>query len=166
VPEFTSEPGSIVVDPRVVRLERLRNFSRLLDEAIAIPGTTYRIGLDPLLGLLPGGGDVVGLVLSCFIVFEAARMGVSKATLGRMAFNILLETLAGTVPVLGDVFDFAWKSNTKNIRLLEEHVRAPRIARTYNRRFAILLLVMLVLAIVGILVLTVLMLRWLVQAVQ
>jgi len=104
---------------------RLRSLSYLLDNAIPIPGTGIRIGLDPLLGLLPTAGDGLGMVLSAYILIEAARLGASPALLARMAFNIALETVAGTVPALGDLFDAAWKANAKNLALLERHLQAP-----------------------------------------
>lgn len=149
-------------------MERLRRLSFILDNAIRIPGTRYRIGLDPLLGLIPGGGDAAGLILSAFIVLEAAQMGASKPALGTMAFNILLETLAGTVPGIGDLFDATWKSNVRNIALLEQHLdlELPQAAPVRNRWFAILLIAGLVIAVIGCAYLSFLLLRWIVQALQ
>ena len=136
-----------------------------MDSAIGIPGTKFRIGLDPIIGLLPGGGDTAGLILSSYIVLEAARMGASKSTLSTMAFNILLETVVGTVPVVGDIFDVAWKSNIRNIELLEEHLNVPRPV-AQNRGFAILLIAGLALAVVVCLVVSVYILRWLFHFIQ
>lgn len=104
------------------KVERLRKFSRLLDNAIGIPGTKFRIGLDPILGLVPGAGDLIGTALSAYIVVEAARLGLPKSLLGRMVLNILLEGVVGSIPVVGDWFDFAWKSNTKNMGIIETHI--------------------------------------------
>jgi hypothetical protein len=163
---------STVVENRLIRLERLRNFSRLLDNAIAIPGTNYRVGLDPILGLIPGGGDTIGLIFSCLVVYEASRLGASKKMLGQMTFNILLEALVGTVPGVGDFFDVVWKSNARNIQLLDDHLGVtqagvPQVGVTpaghRNRGFTILLLVGLVLAIVGLVVLSIVLLNWLYQ---
>ncbi|NJR39129.1 MAG: DUF4112 domain-containing protein [Leptolyngbyaceae cyanobacterium CSU_1_4] len=159
-----SSPAS--AENRLIRLERLRSFSRLLDNAIALPGTPYRVGLDPLLGLIPGGGDTVGLVLSCLIVFEASRLGASPKTLGQMTFNVLLETLVGTVPGIGDLFDVVWKSNSRNMKLLDEHLGVQPAAPTIghrNRGFTILLLVGLVLAIAGCIALSIFVLHGLYQ---
>lgn len=145
------------------RLARLRNLSHWLDSAIHIPGTSIRFGFDPIIGLLPGGGDTAGLLLSSYIVLEAARMGASKSTLTTMAFNILLETLAGTVPVVGDLFDATWKSNVRNLRLLEEQLQlapAPSSQKS-NRWFALLLIGGLVLVFIGCVVLSIWLLRWL-----
>ena len=128
------------------KMRRLRQMSQFLDSAIKIPGTSYRIGFDPIIGLIPGGGDMVGLVMSAFIVLEAAQMGASKSTLGAMALNVLLETLAGTVPGVGDVFDAAWKSNLRNITLLEQQLGQTELAPAKNRWFALLLILGLALA--------------------
>lgn len=104
------------------KLARLRSISKLLDNAIAIPGTKFRFGLDPILGLLPGGGDTITGGISAYIVVEAARMGVPREILGKMVGNILIDSFAGTIPVIGDLFDVGWKSNAKNIELLEKHL--------------------------------------------
>jgi hypothetical protein len=161
---------STTVENRLVRLERLRNFSRLLDNAIAIPGTNYRVGLDPILGLIPGGGDTIGLIFSCLVVYEASRLGANKKTLGQMTFNILLEAVVGTVPGVGDFFDVVWKSNARNIQLLDEHLGVSHAlpaggtpAGHRNRGFTILLLVGLVVAIVGLIALSIIILNWLYQ---
>ncbi|KAB1198106.1 MULTISPECIES: DUF4112 domain-containing protein [Haloferax] len=101
-------------------LDRLRTVSYYLDNAIAIPGTNYRIGLDPILGLVPGIGDTTASAMSAYILVEAAMLGVPRATLARMFGNVLLDTVFGSIPLVGDVFDAAWKANTRNVRLLEE----------------------------------------------
>ena len=116
---------------KAIVLRRLRQFSDLLDNAVAIPGTNYRVGIDPLLGLLPGGGDTLGAILSAYIVLQAAQLGAPRPTLVRMVWNILLDSLVGTIPLLGDFFDVAWKANSKNMALLEAHMRSP-----YNRQKA------------------------------
>lgn len=160
-----SHPSAALTDTRAPRVQRLRRLSHLLDNAIRIPGTGYRIGLDPIIGLIPGGGDTVGMVLSSAIVMEAARMGASKAVLQQMVFNILLETVAGTVPVAGDIFDVTWKSNVRNIALLEDHLHIARPTRARNQGFAILLLIGLFLVFAACLVVSVLLLRWVLQAI-
>ena len=110
------------------RSERL---ATLLDSAVGIPGTRWRIGLDALIGLIPGIGDVVGLVFGAWFLVEGARAGAPPALLLRMAGNIALDALAGVIPVVGDVVDIAFKSNRRNARLLGEHLdrldrRSPR----------------------------------------
>ncbi|MEG4324836.1 DUF4112 domain-containing protein, partial [Microcoleus sp. herbarium5] len=102
----------------VASLRRLRRISHLLDNAIPIPGTKYRIGLDPILGLIPGGGDLISSIFAGYVVFKSAQMGVPQETLVKMAANIVFDTVAGTVPVAGDLLDVAWKANVKNIELL------------------------------------------------
>jgi Domain of unknown function (DUF4112) len=121
-----SNPGD---ESKAIVLRRLRQFSDLLDNAVGIPGTNYRVGIDPLLGLLPGGGDTLGAILSAYIVLQAAQLGAPRPTLVRMVWNILLDSLVGTIPLLGDFFDVAWKANSKNMALLEAHMRSP-----YNRQ--------------------------------
>ena len=116
-------------ESKAIVLRRLRQLSDLLDNAVAIPGTNYRVGIDPLLGLLPGGGDTLGAILSAYIVLQAAQLGAPRPTLVRMVWNILLDSLVGTIPLLGDFVDVAWKANTKNMALLEAHMRSP-----YNRQ--------------------------------
>lgn len=135
-----SEMSSQPTGSASTALRRLRGLSHLLDNAIPIPGTRYRIGLDPILGLAPGFGDTVATALSAYIVVEAARMGLSRAILTQMVFNILLETAIGSVPVLGDIFDAAWKANIKNLELLESHLEVSELEQQPGRRVAILLL--------------------------
>ncbi len=135
--------------PRYTRLERL---SVLLDSSIRVPFTNFRFGLDALLGLVPGLGDVVGLLLAVYIVFEAGlKFKVPRATLLRMAFNVAIDALSGTVPVIGDVFDAAYKANRRNVELLREHVGAdPAKQEASDRRFVWGVLLVLVLTLAGI----------------
>jgi hypothetical protein len=107
--------------------------ARLLDNAVQIPGTSWKIGLDPIIGLIPGVGDMVGAVLSGYIVLEAVRAEVPTFTLARMLVNVGIDTLLGAVPALGDVFDAAWKSNTMNVALLERHLVAAGSAPPKRR---------------------------------
>ena len=113
---------SPVSTPQLSKVSRLRRISRLLDNAISIPGTKISFGLDPIIGLLPGGGDTITGGIAGYIVVEAARMGVPREVLWKMVGNILIDSVAGTVPVVGDIFDVGWKANVKNIELLEKHL--------------------------------------------
>ena len=106
---------------QVARLEGLRRIARFLDSAIQVPGTTYRVGLDPILGLVPGIGDLVSPLFGLGILWQANDLGVPKVVQVRMLFNIALDAVVGAVPLVGDLFDFAWKANTKNFALLERH---------------------------------------------
>ena len=116
-----------------VRTRRVRTLARLLDNAISVPGTSWKIGLDPIIGLIPGVGDMVGAVLSGYIVLEAVRAEVPTFTLARMLVNVGIDTLLGAVPAVGDVFDAAWKSNTMNVALLERHLVATGSAPPKRR---------------------------------
>ncbi|KZD08351.1 DUF4112 domain-containing protein [Oceanibaculum pacificum] len=104
---------------RLERLARLRRIAGLLDARFGIPGTPLRFGLDSLVGLIPGVGDVSTGLVSAYIVLEAYRMGVSRRTLVRMARNVAIDVTVGAVPALGDAFDLFWKANLKNIDLIE-----------------------------------------------
>jgi hypothetical protein len=117
---------------------RLRALARLLDNAIQIPGTRYRVGLDALVGLVPVLGDVIGAIFSTFIVFQAARLGASKATLVRMVGNVALDTVVGEIPLLGDLFDAGWKANMRNLALLEAHLQRPVSTAKGSRKVLIL----------------------------
>lgn len=114
------------------RERRLARLAWLLDNAILLPGG-YRVGLDGVIGLIPGVGDAVGAALSGYILLEAARLGASRSLLARMGLNVLIETAVGVVPLLGDLFDFAFKANARNVRLLEAHLAAPERTRRQSR---------------------------------
>jgi hypothetical protein len=112
------------------RARNVRVLARLLDSSIPIPGTSWKIGFDPIVGLIPGIGDLIGAVVSGYIIMQAARAEVPTLTLARMLANVGFDTLVGAVPALGDVFDAAWKSNTRNVALLERHLAvAPEPTR-------------------------------------
>lgn len=122
-PLLQALPGSAWGSPEA-RLRRIRALARLLDSAYVVPGTSYRIGLDPILGLLPGLGDLLSLGLSAYLLHEARQLGASRRTLNRMALNLLIDTTVGTVPLLGDWFDFTYKANARNLALLEKDLQA------------------------------------------
>ena len=94
-----------------------------MDGAYRVPGTTFRFGWDPIIGLIPGAGDLATSSLSLLVLYRAVRLGVPRVVIARMVLNILIDLLAGTVPLAGDLFDFAWKSNSLNLALLERHER-------------------------------------------
>ena len=135
--------------PHAAKVTRLRRLSHLLDKAIPIPGTKLRFGLDPIIGLLPGGGDTVTGALSAYIVVEAARMGVPRNILGQMVGNILLDSAVGSIPVLGDLFDVGWKANVKNMVLLEKHLNLNLENKQVDRLFVCGLIAVLTLIIIG-----------------
>lgn len=113
--------------------ERLKRLAWLLDSSIPIPGTRFSIGLDPLIGLFPVAGDLIGVLLSSYILREAAALGVSRSILARMAFNVALEGLVGMIPVAGDVFDALYKANQRNVRLLNDYLDRPERAVRSSR---------------------------------
>lgn len=99
----------------------MRRIARLLDSAVPVPGTSFRFGLDPILGLVPGFGDIVSPLFTVGIIWQARDLGIPRVVMVRMIINVAIDTLVGLVPILGDLFDFAWKSNNKNLALLEQH---------------------------------------------
>ena len=127
------------------RLTRVRTLARALDSAVAIPGTSFRFGLDPVIGLIPGLGDLAGAVLSGYIVLAGIRMGVSRSGVVRMLANIAIDTFVGSIPILGDLFDAGWKSNNRNVALIERHMERPGATRTANRFVVLIAVVALVL---------------------
>jgi hypothetical protein len=155
-PLVNRRPAPIVGDQRTVRLQRLRTLTKLLDSAFQVPGTRFRVGLDALIGVVPGIGDAIGAVLSAIIVFQAARMGASRATLVRMMGNVALDTIVGEIPLLGDLFDAGWKSNTRNMALLEAHLQRPASTGRASRRVLLLLGAGLLLLLAGVIALGIL----------
>lgn len=144
MPEFdaNSQPGPIdsrpprnglVIPPGrwnrgawIFRDETLRSLEILLDEAFRVPFTRFRFGIDGIIGLVPGLGDVLAGLLSLIIPIAAWTRGVPYITLVRMALNLGIGVLVGTIPILGDAFDIAWKPNRRNYRLLQRHLGEPR----------------------------------------
>lgn len=117
------------------RLASARLLARLLDDSIPIPGTSYRIGIDPLLGLVPGIGDLLGAVLSSWLLVVAGRLGAPRAVLARMGLNIAADALVGAIPFAGDLFDAGWKANTRNLRLVEGWLERPAPVRRESGAF-------------------------------
>lgn len=113
-------------------LERLAWY---LDSSIPLPGLNARVGLDALIGLVPGVGDTIGALLSSYILSQAARLGAPKSVLLKMAFNIALDAAVGALPVLGDVFDVVWKANQRNVQLLDGYLDQPRKTVVASRLF-------------------------------
>ena len=106
--------------------ENLDLLAHLLDDAFRIPGTSLRFGLDGIVGLIPGLGDILGGLASCILLVAAWVRGAPYVTLARMVVNIGIEVLLGAVPLLGAIFDVAWKANRRNYRLLERHLAQPK----------------------------------------
>lgn len=132
-----------------------------MDEAVRVPGTRIRLGLDAILGLLPAGGDVLGGLLSCWIILVAARTGAPAAVLLRMGGNVLVDALVGTVPLLGDLFDIGWKANRRNVELARRYTEDPARVRKSSRASVAAVLLVLLVTIAGLAVGAALLLRWL-----
>jgi hypothetical protein len=143
-------------------LDRLRNISWLFDELIRIPGTNLKVGLDALLGLLPGGGDLVGGAVSAYAIVIAQRLGAPPAVIGRMTMNILIDAVFGAVPLLGDLFDASWKANRRNLALLEEFAVAPAKAKRGSMTVVVVAIAVLFALLIGIGYITVRILGWII----
>jgi hypothetical protein len=103
--------------------------ARVMDELVRVPGTRFRFGLNPIIGLIPGIGDVASALISALCLIYAAFCGIPRITLARMSLNILINEVVGIVPGIGDAFAFWFRSNVRNRRLLEEHLNDPRKPR-------------------------------------
>ena len=116
----------------------------IMDEFVRLPGTSFKVGLDPLIGLLPGFGDTGSALVSAFALIQAARLGVPKVLLARMSLNILINELIGIIPIFGDAFSFWFKSNARNYQLIKGFIASPsRMARRSDWVFVIGVLVLL-----------------------
>jgi hypothetical protein len=145
-------------------VNRARVLARALDSAVRIPGTNVRFGLDAVLGLVPGLGDVAGAAMGSYLVLLGSRLGAPKPVLARMVLNVAFDTLAGVVPVAGDLFDVAWKANTRNMALLERYIDRPVATGKSSSAFMLAIVGALALLAVGGIMLAVLVVRWLLGA--
>ncbi|RPI64125.1 MAG: DUF4112 domain-containing protein [Lysobacterales bacterium] len=156
-PEFEQRP-----DAARDGIERLAWW---LDSAIAVPGTRFRVGFDALVGLIPGIGDVAGMLMSSYIIGVAARQGAPPAALARMAINVALETFVGAVPILGDIFDAIWRANERNVRLLRRHRVAPQAVRRQSRAVVAAWVAGSLVVVLAVAVVAFVVLRWLIREV-
>lgn len=135
---------------------RMQRLSWLLDNSIRLPGG-YRVGLDSIIGIVPGVGDVASAGMSFYVIYLAARSGASWWSIGRMIVHVFIETVVGVIPVLGDVFDAAYKANMRNVAILEAQIsREGRQQRSHRR-----LLLTVVLSMVALFMLMIAGLVWL-----
>jgi hypothetical protein len=147
------------------KLKKLEQLARLLDSSFRIPGTSFQMGLDSLIGLIPGIGDTTGGIVSTYIIWQAARMGVPKVVLMRMGINVVFDAILGTIPVVGDIFDIAFKANRKNVQLLNNYYQSPRAA-VERDTVSVALIAVSILAVIGLVIwLTVKLLAWLFHAI-
>ena len=148
---------------RLLSDDNLDLIAHLLDEWFRIPGTAIRIGFDGLIGLIPGLGDVLAGLASLILIAAAWLRGVPYVTLARMAVNVGLEVLVGSVPIAGDVFVVAWKANRRNYRLMTRHIEEPHRHTWKDRLFLAGIVIGLWVVFVLPLVVIVLLVRWLVK---
>ena len=104
------------------KLKRIRKIARILDSAIGIPGTKIRFGIEPILGLIPGGGDLITALISAYTIYLATSFGLEKQEIFKMIRNVAIDTAVGSIPVAGDLFDAYFKSNIRNLEILEKHI--------------------------------------------
>jgi hypothetical protein len=145
----------VQTDPAV----NLRALARLMDSAVAIPGTNIRLGLDSLIGLVPGLGDLAGAAMSGYIVLASARLGAPTPVLIRMVANIAVDGVVGSVPLVGDLFDVGWRANMRNTDLLERHLASPAATKRGSVAVVAGIVALLVLVAVGAVALTILVLK-------
>ena len=121
-----SVPANIPTQPQPRGLKHLGRLARLMDAQFRIPGTDIRFGLDGLIGLIPGAGDLSTFAVSGYMLWVMANNGASGFVLARMVVNILIDALLGSIPLIGDLFDIAFKANLRNMRLMQEHYEEGR----------------------------------------
>jgi hypothetical protein len=121
----TDSTPPLTLNPQDARkLRRIRRLTRLMDQAFRVPGTSISVGVDSLVGLFPVVGDIATVAASIYMVRLAKELGIDPATARRMYANIAIDCVGGFVPVIGDLFDVAWKANVRNLRLLEQSLAA------------------------------------------
>ena len=134
-------------------LTKSRKFAELLDSRFTIPGTNIRVGIDPIIGLVSGIGDLAGASLSLYFMFMAAKRGAKSSVLLRMFMNILADLTIGAIPVLGDMFDVAWKANLRNAKLLDKLEQDPDRLERKSTVLVWLLFAVLVVILFGVIML-------------
>jgi hypothetical protein len=127
------------------RLVALRRLAELLDSAFVVPGTTYRIGLDPIVGLVPWIGDLVSPLFTVALLWQARDVRIPKIVLGRMIFNAAVDAIVGAIPFVGDLFDFGWKANQLNMALLERHAYEEHPASLGDWAFVLAMIAIVIL---------------------
>ena len=158
-PTLSTSTTALSTTQRRTVTEQIDKLAWLLDNAIRIPGTNYRIGFEGVIGLIPGIGDLIGLVLSGFLIVQAGRLGTPRSTLLHMVFIAGIESLIGLIPIVGDLFDFVWKGNQRNVKLMHEAMDDPHgvaarsrktLAVIFSMAFLSLIVLTIVVAVLGV----------------
>jgi hypothetical protein len=140
--------GDVVGASRAERFDaaerRIGRVTHALDELVAVPGTPVRVGLDPIVGLIPVVGDAVAAFVGVWVIGEAARFGIPRIVLGRMVVNLLVDLAIGAIPLLGDVFDVWFRSNSRNLALFRRHALDPDASTRREQTFFLGLFALLV----------------------
>lgn len=157
----SASAGARGTGARSLRIEdaerRIALMARMLDDLVTIPGTRQRFGVDSVVGLIPGIGDLASAAVGAWIIVEASRFKLPGVVLARMVINTVIDFLIGAIPLLGDLFDVVFKSNSRNLALFRRHATDPGASTTEHRAF----IVGLVLVLVGLLWLAALAIGWL-----
>ncbi len=149
-------PATVIPNKNLAHIDRL---AKLMDNQFTIPGTSIRFGLDSLLGIIPGAGDISTFAVSGYMLWIMAQNGASGFLLARMILNVLIDAIVGVVPIIGDIFDIAFKANIRNMKLMKEHYKEGR----HNGsawKVIIPILLMLFLFIAGLIYLTYKIIAW------
>ncbi|MDD5578364.1 MAG: DUF4112 domain-containing protein [Methylobacter sp.] len=147
-------------------IKQLERWAWLLDNSIRIPGTSIKMGLDSLIGLIPGIGDITGGALSSYILLQAVSTGIPPVVVARMAVNIVLDTLIGMIPLAGDIFDIAFKANQRNIGLITEYYNSPREAVKRNTISILIISIFLISALALVIWIAIKIFVWLIHAIS
>jgi hypothetical protein len=151
------------VDARRSRsAERIERLAWVMDESIRLPGG-YRVGLDGFIGMIPGAGDALGMIASAYILLQGRALGATPPVMFRMFGNVMLELLVGLVPLLGDLFDFAFKANRRNVGLLEDYIEDERETHRASLFLLIAIFVLWIFACLLTMYLSYVVLRWLIS---
>lgn len=144
------KPTLITATPKELeQLEALKALAHVMDTAITIPGTNVRMGLDALLGLLPGIGDAISSAVGSYIILAAGKFGVPRPVIWRMVLNQTIDLVIGVIPFVGDLLDIGWKANVMNVALLEKSLNDPTAARRSSAGLLLSLVVLLLMLTAG-----------------
>ena len=140
--------GNVVGASRAERFaaaeRRIGRMTHVLDELVSVPGTPVRVGLDPIVGLIPIVGDAVAGIVGAWVIAEAARFGVPRVVVGRMVVNLVVDLAIGAIPLLGDLFDVVFRANSRNLALFRRHALDPQASTRGEQRFLLGLILLLV----------------------